>query len=119
MPAPEPEETFKVTDRRRRASEDDTSPSLAPEPPRETVTPPPAAVEDEGDSLTGLFGMLANSAAMALGDGDPGQASELIEILALLRRKTEGNRTAEETQVLDELIYELQVRYVEVMKPSG
>jgi hypothetical protein len=40
-------------------------------------------------------------------------------MLVLLRKRTEGNRTAEESQVLDELIYEVQVRYVEVMKRSG
>ena len=118
MSAPEHEESFKVNDRRRRTSDEDT-PARPPEPPREAATPASAVAADEGESLVGLFTMLANSAAMALGEGDAGQAGELIELLTVLRRKTEGNRTAEETQVLDELIYEAQVRYVEVMKQSG
>jgi hypothetical protein len=118
MSAPEPEETFKVNDRRRRTSEEDT-PARLPEPPREAAAPESAVAADEGESLVGLFSMLANSAAMALSEGDAGQAGELIELLTLLRKKTEGNRTAEETQVLDELIYEVQVRYVGVTKQSG
>jgi hypothetical protein len=36
-----------------------------------------------------------------------------------LREKTESHRTAEETQVLDELVYDLQLRYVEATKQSG
>lgn len=118
MAAPEREESFKVTDRRRRTSEEDTPPSRPTEPPREAPAAS-AVAADEGESLAGLFTMLANSAVMALSEGDPGQASELIELLVLIRKKTEGNRTAEETQVLDELLFEVQRRYVEVMKPSG
>ena len=118
MSASEHEETFKVNDRRRRTSEEDT-PARAPEPPREPAAPASVVAADEGESLVELFSMLANSAAMALSEGDAGQAGQLIGLLALLRKKTEGNRTAEETQVLDELIYEIQVRYVEVMKQSG
>lgn len=70
--------------------------------------------------------MLATEAVIALGEApDPatGQhqlelphAAEVIDLLLLLRDKTEGNRTAEETQVLDELLYDLQVRYVRATK---
>lgn len=118
MTAPEHEETFRVTDRRRRTSDEDTSPPRPTEPAGE-AQPGSAVAAEEGESLAGLFTMLANSAAMALGEGDPGQASELIDVLMLLRKKTEGHRTADETQVLDELLYEVQRRYAEVMKRSG
>jgi hypothetical protein len=77
-------------------------------------------------NLTGLFMMLADSVVVALGEvadpmtgrrqHDPAQAAEIIDLLLLLRKRTEGNRTPEETQVLEELIYDLQVRYVEAMK---
>jgi Domain of unknown function (DUF1844) len=87
-------------------------------PPVEPVTGQATPERD----LTGLFVMLASSAAMALGEApdpvtgevhqDLGQASELIELLSLLRTKTEGNRSPSETQVLDEVLYELQLRYV-------
>ena len=40
-------------------------------------------------------------------------------VLTLLREKTEGNRSTEETQVLDDLIYDLQLRYVNAAKSPG
>jgi hypothetical protein len=73
--------------------------------------------------------MLASSAVVSLGDApDPmtGQrhrdltnAADAIDLLILLREKTEGHRTPEETQVLDELLYDLQLRYVNAMKQAG
>ena len=38
----------------------------------------------------------------------------MIEILSLLEEKTKGNLTAEERQVLEGVLYELRLRYVEV-----
>ena len=37
----------------------------------------------------------------------------MIEILSLLEEKTRGNLTAEERQVLEQVLYELRVRFVE------
>ena len=109
-----PDEGFRVTDRRRRdAPSGADSPSAPPE-----------------RSLIGLFVMLAGQALIALGDApDPlsGQrqrelthASDVIDLLSLLRDKTDGHRSAEETRTLDDLIYDLQLRYVEAVKsPAG
>jgi hypothetical protein len=44
-------------------------------------------------------------------------ARQMIEILSLLEEKTRGNLTAEERQLLDQLLYELRMRYVEAQKP--
>jgi len=73
--------------------------------------------------------MLGSSGVMALGEADPttgqpGQrdlpmVAEVIDVLALLRERTEGHRSAEETQVLDELLYDLQLRYVDATKRPG
>jgi hypothetical protein len=73
--------------------------------------------------------MLATEALIALGETpDPvtGQqqhelahASAVIEVLLLLRDKTEGHRSAEETRTLDDLIYDLQLRYVKAAKSPG
>ena len=68
---------------------------------------------------------LASSAAIHLGDladpqtGQPTEpnldgAAQMIEILALLDQKTRGNLTAEERQVLEQVLYELRLRYVQV-----
>jgi Domain of unknown function (DUF1844) len=37
----------------------------------------------------------------------------MIEILSLLEQKTRGNLTAEERQVLEQVLYELRMRFVE------
>jgi hypothetical protein len=68
---------------------------------------------------------LASTAAIHFGDlRDPssGQTStpnlegarQMIDILALLDEKTRGNLTAEERQVLEQVLYELRMRFVEV-----
>ena len=40
-------------------------------------------------------------------------AAQMIEILSLLDEKTRGNLTAEERQVLEQVLYELRLRYVD------
>jgi len=70
---------------------------------------------------------LAHTVAVHLGDvADPstGQpapvnleaAQHMIDILALLEEKTRGNLSAEERQLLDQLLFELRMRFVEVKK---
>jgi hypothetical protein len=81
--------------------------------------PPPA-----GLSFTAFVLSLASTAAIHFGDlPDPvsGEAAEvnldgaaqMIEILALLDQKTRGNLTAEERQILEQVLYELRMRFVE------
>jgi hypothetical protein len=76
-------------------------------------------------SFTTFVLSLAGSAAVHFGDlADPASgdraepnlegASQMIEILSLLEEKTRGNLTAEERQVLEQVLYELRVRFVEV-----
>jgi len=128
-----PDEAFKVSDRRRRSSDDEPlAPAAAPvaeEPRRPTPEPSRGPGPESERNLVGLFMMLASSAVVSLGDApDPmtGQrhrdltnAADAIDLLILLREKTEGHRTPEETQVLDELLYDLQLRYVNAMKQAG
>jgi len=79
---------------------------------------------ESGLSFTAFVLSLASTAAIHFGDlVDPesGQraepnlegAAQMIEILALLEEKTRGNLTAEERQILDQLLYELRMRFVE------
>lgn len=78
-------------------------------------------------SFAGFVLSLAHTTAVHLGDvPDPvsGQTSEprlepafqMIEILGLLEEKTRGNLTAEERQLLEQLLYELRMRFMEVQK---
>jgi Domain of unknown function (DUF1844) len=75
-------------------------------------------------SFTAFVYSLASSAAIHFGDmpdpasGKPGPlnlagAAQMIEILALLEQKTRGNLTAEERQMLEQVLYELRLRFVE------
>ena len=75
-------------------------------------------------TFTAFVLSLASTAAVHFGDlPDPNSgerapenlagAAQMIEILALLEQKTRGNLTAEERQVLEQVLYELRVRFVQ------
>jgi hypothetical protein len=56
--------------------------------------------------------------------GHPGErnlplASQNIDILELIAIKTQGNLTADEAGLLEGLLYEVRMRFVEATKPSG
>jgi hypothetical protein len=78
-------------------------------------------------TFVGFVLSLAHTAAFHFGDvPDPvggrktepnlAAAQQIIDILALLEQKTRGNLTAEERQLLEQIIYELRMRYVEASK---
>jgi hypothetical protein len=130
MASENPEETFKVTDRRGRARDDESAPAApASLPPSNAQRERPGPSREPERDLTGLFAMLASSAAIAMGDApdpltgqrqrDLAHAAEAIDLLVLLREKTEGHRSAMETQILEGLIYDLQLRYVEATRRAG
>ena len=43
-------------------------------------------------------------------------ARQTIDLLALLQEKTKGNLSAEEERTLDQVLYDLRMRYVEVAR---
>jgi tellurite resistance protein len=43
----------------------------------------------------------------------------MIDILSLLEAKTRGNLSAEERQLLEQILYELRLRFVEASKPPS
>ncbi len=123
-----PGEGFRVTDRRRRGDEDPGSGAASPTASADSAPPSASPLLDPGRSLSGLFVMLAGSALAALGESpdpltglvhqDLAQASEAIDILALLRDKTAGNRTPEEDELLEHLVYDLQMRFVRATRAA-
>ena len=133
------EEAFRVTDRRARPVEPRAEEApLRPNAPgpgrpqsdpadRESAPPPDEREPEAGPlDLQGLFIMFASSALIGLGaardpvSGEQGidleQAQEAIETLLLLRDKTTGNRTEEESRLLEDILYDLQMRYVGLAK---
>ena len=78
-------------------------------------------------SFVAFIFSLASNAAVHFGDlpdpttnerrpPDLEAAAQLIEILAMLEEKTRGNLTAEERQLMDQVLFELRMRYVEAKK---
>ncbi len=86
----------------------------APQPPGEFIPPQP----DFKFFITTLtlqasiaLGHMANPASGKT-EKDPVQAKFLIDTLGMLQEKTKGNLTAEETELLENLLYELRVAYL-------
>ncbi len=89
--------------------------------------------QDQAESAVTFLGFvlsLAHTAAVHFGDvPDPvsGEtipanlpaAQQMIDILSLLEEKTRGNLTAEERQFMDQILYELRLRYVEASKQGA
>ncbi len=79
-----------------------------------------------GISFIAFVLSLAHTAAVHFGDvPDPVSgaseanlpaAEQMIDILALIEAKTRGNLTAEERQLLDQVLYELRLRFVEAAR---
>jgi hypothetical protein len=143
------EDSFKVTDRRGREQEREStgsapgstaSPSTTPG--RERIVEPRAGGEELGRQspeppasgqgsvdLQGLFVMFASSALINLGEAadpttgerlvDLDQAKEAIDLLLLLREKTAGNRTEHESRLLEQILYDVQMRYVRATSGSS
>ena len=72
---------------------------------------------------------LRHSALMHLGDApdpsaggalrrDVAMAKQTIELLAVLQEKTTGNLTGEEERLLDQVMYDLRMRYEEVVREA-
>jgi hypothetical protein len=104
-------------------------PARPAEPPpaaRPGAAPARPAPEEEGRiSFSEFVLSLGTNAAQMLGGEDPDSvpsrpdlvnAVQHIDILAMLHRKTAGNLTAEEQQLLESILHELQMRYLEVAR---
>jgi Domain of unknown function (DUF1844) len=133
---------FKVQDKRRFSAEGEARPDVeeseaaaAPESPKAEARPepPPAAAHDEHEHhvemnfSTFLVG-LSTEALAALGEmpdpvtGKPmrslGAARQLIDIIGMLRDKTRGNLDREEQNLIEAILFELRMKYVELAKPT-
>jgi hypothetical protein len=81
-------------------------------------------------SFTTFIFSLMHTTAVHLGDaadphtGEAGAvnldaAQHMIDILGILEEKTRGNLSAEERQLLEQGLYTLRMRFVEVKKDGG
>lgn len=125
------EELARLEDARAQAPAVEPAPKDVPaEPPPPAAAPsaPPAAEPVDADAPTDphfarLVMMISQQAGLYLGlmvdPLNPGGtvdlplAKSLIDMLASLDRKTRGRLNAEEGQLLESVLYELQMAYVE------
>ena len=121
--------SFTVKDRRLFTSDGELrgeAPSAAePEAPASPSFPaaaPPRAPREAGPGpvveLSGFLMSLGSQAMDALMARPPQleQARTLIAVLEMLADKTEGRRTDDETEVLESLLYQLRLGFVEQAK---
>ena len=89
----------------------------------------PSSVDPRVGFVAFLYS-LASSAAVHFGDvADPisgekrppnlEQAGHVIEVMVMLEQKTKGNLSNEERQFLDQVLYELRMRFVAVKGAIG
>lgn len=89
----------------------------------------PSRTDVQVSFLTFLYS-LAGSAAVHFGDvADPhtgdmrtpnlDQARHVIDVMTMLEQKTKGNLSNEERQFLDQVLYELRMRYVALKGTGG
>ena len=84
--------------------------------------------DEMNEHFAWLILQLAQLAAICFGDiadpsGERGEshlagAGQVIETLGMLQEKTRGNLTAAESKSLEDLLYELRLRYVQAQGES-
>ena len=117
------------------ASAETVAPAPAPEPPPAQVPEPARPIPERppldlpptsggigGASFYDLVGVLADTAVLYLGevplpDGQSAENLELarlhIDLLDILRQRTAGNLSAQESAFLEDALYRLKLRYVQ------
>ncbi len=82
---------------------------------------------DTGLTFSGFILSLATTAAVHFGDiADPNTgeqaepnlqaAAQMIELIAMLQERTKGNLIEPEERLLDDLLYELRLRFVQAQE---
>lgn len=82
---------------------------------------------DSGITFSGFILSLATTAAVHFGDipdpntGDKAPpnlqaAGQMIELIAMLQEKTKGNLIEPEARLVDDLLYELRIRFVQAQQ---
>jgi len=122
---------FRVTDRRRFAETGEARTDTQPEPARpapetpQSSRPTETAAQEVVTFSTFVLG-LSTQALSLLGEipdphtgqvaRDLGGAKQLIDILGILREKTRNNLAHGEETLLDSILYDLRMRYVELAR---
>jgi hypothetical protein len=132
---------FTVNDRRAfdpSGERKEAGPETAQSPPPSAAAPTEPQAEPAADAkrdpqrplppadFATLVLSLGSSAAMYLGEGAEGgkpernlpMAKHAIDLLTVLEDKTKGNLSSDEEHILESLLFDLRLRYVEALKGS-
>ena len=124
---------FQVRDRRRFSESGEARPDVAEEAPEPPPRPaaaesaaPGAAPADEPVTFSTFVLGLSTQALLHLGEipnpmthaleRDLGAAKHVIDILGILQEKTRSNLEPGEESLLDSVLYDLRMRYVELVR---
>ena len=124
---------FQVRDRRRFSDSGEARPDVAEETPEPPPRPaaaesaaPEAAPADEPVTFSTFVLGLSTQALLHLGEipnpmthaleRDLGAAKHVIDILGILQEKTRSNLEPGEESLLDSVLYDLRMRYVELVR---
>ncbi|TMB47089.1 MAG: DUF1844 domain-containing protein [Deltaproteobacteria bacterium] len=124
---------FQVRDRRRFSESGEARPDVAEETPEPPPRPaaaesaaPGAAPADEPVTFSTFVLGLSTQALLHLGEipnpmthaleRDLGAAKHVIDILGILQEKTRSNLEPGEESLLDSVLYDLRMRYVELVR---
>lgn len=106
----------------------DESPPSEPSPPGESAESRPAVGPEAAPSFFDLVAAVAQPIALYLGDvkmpdGESMENLPLarlhIDLLEILQQKSAGNLTDQESTFLEDLLYQLRLRYVEKSKQDS
>lgn len=117
---------FVVVDKRASAGAADDPPAAPAGQPDSRTGPAPAPRVDFATLVQSFFvtalyhlGLAADPTTGQAGTPDLPAARQNIEILELLEQKTRGNLDEEEARLLESVLYELRMRFVEASRTAG
>lgn len=121
------EKSFVIRDKRFSAQKEEEGPPQAKREAKKEEVPPGEAESGQKTALpeisfVNLILSLSTSALIQLGEiQDPATkqaeknlplAQQTIDLISLLQQKTKGNLTPEEGQLMENILYDLRMRYV-------
>jgi hypothetical protein len=140
MASEEKEKGFTVQDRRRFSSEGESRSEQPEEKPAPRASAPQGAPASQASperhealgpevTFTTFMVGLSTQALAALGEipdpmsgqhsKDLGAAQQLIDIIGMLREKTRGNLDRDEDGLIEAILFDLRMKYVELARQSG
>ena len=104
----------------------ETAGAAVPSPPQEAPSESAGPFEEESSGFETLVSYLSTTAMFQLGlipgpsgehiPADMPNAKRTLDLLEVLQQKTRGNLTVRETRLLEDVLYELRMSFLELQK---